>query len=120
MTQSMALLMTAFCVAMVAAGQIFFKLTATRSLGTAVTLAEQWLNWPLLVAMLIYGVATVLWVWVLRFIPLNVAYPVYALAFVIVPIASYFVFREPLGWHHAIGGTLILTGVLVITQGGKP
>jgi multidrug transporter EmrE-like cation transporter len=119
MTQSAALLLTAVCVAMIATGQILFKLTAMRSLGGTVSFAEQWLSWPLLIALFIYGAATVLWVWVLRFIPLNVAYPVYALAFAIVPVASYFVFREPLGWHHAIGGALILSGVVIITQGGK-
>ena len=120
MTQTVALLLTCLCVAMIAAGQLLFKLVALRSAAVPdAGLAAHWLNWPFLAALAIYGAATILWIWVLRFIPLNIAYPVFALAFIIVPVASYLMFREPLGWHHAVGGALIIGGVLVISMGGR-
>lgn len=120
MTQTIALLLTCFCVTLIAAGQILFKMVAMRGAATPdAGWVEQWLNGPFLAAMAIYGAATILWIWVLRFVPLNIAYPVFALAFIIVPIASYFMFREPLGWHHALGGVMIVGGVMVISLGGK-
>ena len=121
MTQTLALLITILCVMMIALGQILFKVVATRSMNEAnIGVFAQWLNWPMFGALVIYGVATVLWIWVLRFVPLNIAYPVFALAFIIVPVASYYVFKEPLGTHHLLGGLLILAGVFVITKGGQP
>lgn len=118
MSKGLALFITLVCVCMIAAGQIMFKLVANRGATTAnLSVVEQWLNWQFVVALSIYGVATILWIWVLRFIPLNVAYPVFALAFVIVPIAAYFLLNEPIGYHHLIGGALIVVGVVVIARG---
>ncbi len=95
-----------------------FKLVANRAASaTDLTLFEQWWTWQFIAALCIYGAATVLWVWVLRFIPLNVAYPVYALAFIIVPVASYFLLTEPIGLKHLLGGLLIVAGVFVIARG---
>ena len=120
MTQSVSLLLTLLCVAMIAAGQILFKIVAIRGVQEAGNgLFAQWLNWPFFAALAIYGLATLLWIWVLRFVPLNIAYPMFALAFIIVPVASYYVFNETLGMRHLIGGGLILVGVLVIASGGK-
>ncbi|MEP7156147.1 MAG: EamA family transporter [Betaproteobacteria bacterium] len=120
MTQTVALIVTCLCVAMIAAGQVLFKLVALRSAAAPEAgLMAHWLNWPFVVALAIYGAATLLWIWVLRYVPLNIAYPVFALAFVIVPVASYVVFREPLGWHHALGGAMIVAGVLVISLGAR-
>jgi multidrug transporter EmrE-like cation transporter len=118
MTKNVALLITFLCVCLVAGGQIMFKLVANRATNfPGLSLLEQWLTWQFIVALAIYGVATVMWVWVLRFIPLNVAYPVYALAFLIVPIASYFLLTEPIGLKHLIGGSLIVAGVFVMARG---
>ncbi len=118
MTKTTALLMTFFCVCLVAAGQIMFKLVANRATTTEnLSLFQQWWTWQFIVALGIYAAATVMWVWVLRFIPLNVAYPVYALAFIIVPVASYFLLTEPIGLKHLVGGVLIVAGVVVIARG---
>ena len=95
-----------------------FKLVANKSVASpGMPVIEQWLNWPFVAALGIYALATVLWVWVLRFIPLSVAYPVFATAFIIVPIASYFLLNEPVGMRHLVGGLLILAGVAVIARG---
>jgi multidrug transporter EmrE-like cation transporter len=118
MTKTVALFLTFLVVFLIAGGQIMFKLVANRAASSpSLTLIEQWLTWQFIVALAIYGVATVMWVWVLRFIPLNAAYPVYALAFIIVPIASYFFLTEPIGLKHLVGGALIVAGVVVIARG---
>jgi len=76
MTKTVALFLTFLVVFLIAGGQIMFKLVANRAASSpSLTLIEQWLTWQFIVALAIYGVATVMWVWVLRFIPLNAAYP---------------------------------------------
>ena len=46
MTQTVALLLTCLCVAMIAAGQLLFKLVALRSAAVPdAGLAAHWLNW---------------------------------------------------------------------------
>jgi drug/metabolite transporter (DMT)-like permease len=103
---------------MISIGQILFKLAANQS----TTLAQSeggWLRYltvPFLSAMVVYGLATVLWIWILRYIPLNRGYAVYSLAFVFVPLMSYVFLSEPLSWNHAAGASLIIAGVVVSTR----
>ena len=57
---------------------------------------------PLMIAALaLYAVATVLWVYVLRTVPLSAAYAVFAFAFIIVPVLAHFVLDEPLSAERA-------------------
>ncbi|MDG4650204.1 EamA family transporter [Roseibacterium sp. SDUM158017] len=103
---------------MISAGQVLFKLTggridgrgATGVAGILRTLADPYL----LLAFAIYGSATILWVYVLRHMPLSQAYPFMALSFVLVPLASLVVFGETLGLRYWIGAGLIVAGMVVI------
>ncbi len=108
--------LTLLCVAMIASGQVLFKLAAEESKRAGDNLLSGWLTWSFLGALVIYGVATVLWVWVLRHVPLNIAYPFFALAFIIVPVLAHFFLNEPFSVRHVIGGGLILAGVAVASQ----
>jgi undecaprenyl phosphate-alpha-L-ara4N flippase subunit ArnE len=107
---------------LLAAGQILFKRTAARLVG--LPMPEQLL--ALLVqpsfytACLLYAAATVLWVWLLTHIPLSAAYPFVALSFVIVPVASWWFFGEPLGRQYWTGIGLIVAGVGVIAVAAAP
>ena len=65
------------------------------------------------VALTLYGIATILWIYVLRFVPLNRAYPYMALSFPIVTLASYFIFAEKITIGVAAGITLITLGILI-------
>lgn len=66
-------------------------------------------------AIILNLVAIVLWVIVLQKIPLSVAYPFAALAFVIVPFFSWAVYGENVNMAHIIGTALILAGIAVIS-----
>jgi undecaprenyl phosphate-alpha-L-ara4N flippase subunit ArnE len=117
MTRSNSLLFTLLCVALIAIGQVLFKIAATRSQAAVdVPALERWVNLPLLAALTIYCVATLLWIWVLRYVSLNVAYPLFALAFILVPVLAYFLLDEPLSIRHFIGGALIILGVGISTR----
>jgi drug/metabolite transporter (DMT)-like permease len=103
---------------MISAGQVLFKMTggridgrdATGVSGVLRTLVDPYL----LFAFAIYGSATVLWVYVLRHMPLSQAYPFMALSFVLVPLASLLFFGETLGLRYWIGAALIVAGMVVI------
>lgn len=64
-------------------------------------------------ALLMYFVATVLWVLVLRELPLNKAYPFMALSFVLVPLFSHFYFGDSLNWNQLLGSALIVGGMVL-------
>lgn len=117
MTKNLALLVTFFVVLMIVGGQLLFKLIANRAVANpGASLVEQWVTWPFFLALVIYGLATMIWIWVLRYVELNAAYPIYALAFVLLPIAAHFLYQEPWGWRHLAGGVLIVAGVAVINR----
>lgn len=104
------------CTLALSIGQILFKLAARQleeqSLAGAF-MANAWKNVYLLSAIVLYGMATLLWVWVLRRVPLNVAYPFTALAFVVVPMASFFLLDEPLSARLILGSFLIVAGICI-------
>jgi len=105
------LVLTLACVAAIAGGQILFKLAARA--GEASSAAFPWdiVNVWLIAALAVYGGATLLWVWLLKTLPLNVAYPFVGFAFVIVPVLASLLLGESLDWRHLAGGLLIAAGV---------
>ncbi|MDB5055768.1 MAG: eamA-like transporter family protein [Bacilli bacterium] len=62
----------------------------------------------------IYGVATVLWLFILSRVELSLAYPIQSLAYIIAVIGAYWVFDEPLSAVKIVGCLLILSGVIFI------
>lgn len=102
-----------------AGGQLLFKLAALRfepgstSVQNIVSLA---LNPFLIMAVLLYGVLSVVWVWVLRSVPLSTAYPFVALAFVLTAACGILLFKEPFSSRLVLGGLMIVTGLFVITR----
>jgi drug/metabolite transporter (DMT)-like permease len=103
-----------FPVAM-AAGQILFKRAASQiSPGAGGSWLIEVAGLPLMwVAVALYAGATLLWVRILTSVPLSRAYPFTALAFVLVPAASYLFFQEPITLRYALGTALIVVGVVV-------
>jgi drug/metabolite transporter (DMT)-like permease len=67
----------------------------------------------LILALCIYGIATVLWIAVLRHTPLRIAYPFVGLAFLIVPVLSWFWMDEQISLNTIVGGAVILIGVWI-------
>ena len=103
------------CVLGIAAGQVLFKMSAAHSQAAANFFDQRSLTY-LLSALVIYGFATIAWVWVLRFAELGRIYPLMALAFVIVPLASYFFFGERFHWQYYLGVALIVLGVMIVSR----
>jgi drug/metabolite transporter (DMT)-like permease len=100
-----------------AGGQLLFKSAA---LGTPQRGAlTEWTldllrNWQFFAALAIYFLLAVLWVWILRVVPLSQAYPFVALAFAVAPLMAGFWFGEPLSLRLLAGLTIILCGLLLV------
>jgi drug/metabolite transporter (DMT)-like permease len=103
--------------AAMAAGQVLFKLASLRvaATGSWFERAASLLQNPLfLAALAVYLALSVVWVWILSFIPLSRAYLFVALSFAIVPVAGVLLFAEPMSWRLMIGIGLILCGLLFV------
>jgi len=64
--------------------------------------------------LVLYGVATILWLFILTRVPLSIAYPLQSITYVLAIIGSYFVFGEPITWSKVVGVLFILIGVSII------
>ncbi|WP_287915437.1 EamA family transporter [Comamonas sp.] len=106
---------TVSCVIGISLGQILFKRAAH-----AIADASNWQHWVfngwLIGALALYGVTTLVWVWILRNAPLHLAYPFMGLAFLIVPCLGWLILDEPIRWTTLAGGALILAGIALTTQ----
>ena len=100
---------------LISGGQILFKLTSARTgAADAAGLAALLLDPYLLAALAIYGVGTIVWVYVLKAVPLTVAYPFMALTFCAVPLLAWGLLGEVLSLRYALGTMLIVAGLLVV------
>ena len=100
------------CVFGIAIGQILFKLSAA-SFKSAGTLYDARGLTVLAAAFLLYGITTIGWVWVLRNVELGRAYPLMALAYVVVHIMAYFMLGERFSSQYVLGVALIVVGIVI-------
>ena len=61
-----------------------------------------------------YGVATVIWLFILSKVQLSVAYPLQSFAYIITLFGAYYIFGEPLTFWKVIGVLFIMLGVSMI------
>ena len=97
-------------VVLLSVGQLLFKMVAmdTKNIDISSLLQPK-----LILALCVYGIATILWIAVLRHTPLRIAYPFAGLAFLIVPVLSWFWMDEQISLNTIVGGTVILVGVWI-------
>ncbi|MDU6433244.1 MAG: 4-amino-4-deoxy-L-arabinose-phosphoundecaprenol flippase subunit ArnE [Pantoea sp.] len=71
------------------------------------------LMWIVL-SLLLLGVAMLVWLWVLRLVPVSVAYPMLSINFVLVALAARLIWRESYTLQQWIGTLAIVAGVALI------
>lgn len=103
------------CVLGMTAGQILFKLSANSLHQTGSFFAPKTAT-ILFAALALYGITTIAWVWVLQKIELGRVYPLMALAFVLVPLGSHFMFGERFQPQYFMGVALIMIGIVVAVR----
>ncbi|MGO4222705.1 EamA family transporter [Lysobacter sp. TAF61] len=100
-------------IAMLASGQVLFKYAAASiDFGNI----RSYFSLPLLVALALYGIATIAWLAVLARVPLSVAFPFYGLGFLLVPLLSVLVLGERLRYSSLLGGLIILIGIAISSR----
>lgn len=100
-----------------AIGQVLFKLASDKiDIAGKGLLNSFLLNPHLLIALAIYGLATFAWLFVIKGVPLRIAYPFAALAFIMVPLLAALFLGEPLSLKTFVGAGLIIAGVYISTN----
>ena len=69
--------------------------------------------------LILYGLATVLWLYILSRVPISVAYPIQSVAYVIGVIGAHYLFKESLTIWKIVGCLLIIAGVSLIAVKGR-
>ena len=98
-------------------GQILFKQAALfMNNKNAVDLIEKYLYNPWLIsAIIVYGLATLLWVYILTTVKLNSGYPIMiGLSYILTLYGAYIFFAESLSFLDGIGALFIIVGVVMI------
>lgn len=109
----MAYVLLALNVVLMASGQLLFKKSAD------FIIANPQLNFPFnylantwfYFAILLFGIATLVWTQVLTKVPLSVAYPIASSAYIFTIAGAYLIFREQVGLLDYLGVVLIITGI---------
>ena len=96
-------LSTIFCVVCISIGQLLFK-KAAAAIPAQPHITDWVLNGWLMASLALYALTTIGWVWILRNVPLHLAYPFMGLAFLIVPTLAWAFLGEPLHWRTLAGG----------------
>ena len=100
---------------MLSIGQIFFK-TASGKINIQSGFIQSILfNVPLITGLFIYCLATILWVYILREVPLSIAYPFAALSYIFVPFLAFYFLDEKLDYTSMLGALFIIVGVFIST-----
>ena len=99
-----------------ATGQILFKLISSKIETIADIASNKTALALFLAAASIYASSTLLWISALRNIPLSHAYLFISGGFILVPLASYFIFNEPITYRFMIGSAVIIAGIWMATS----
>ncbi len=100
---------------LISGGQVLFKVVSARmSTVDAGAFRSLVLDPYFLAAMIVYAIATISWILVLRSVPLAAAYSFMALGFLFVPILSIILFGEVLTLRYFVGALLIIAGLITI------
>jgi len=108
------IVLTILTVLMLSIGQVFLKYASGKiDIQGKGILAGLLLNPAFVIAIVVYGIATISWLLVLKMTPLRISYPFTALAFIIVPIFAFFFLGETLRWTTFAGAAVIILGVYI-------
>jgi multidrug transporter EmrE-like cation transporter len=102
-----------------ATGQLFLKSGAEHlaPLGRVDFLLGAARDIRVLSGLIAWAASTICWLYVLRVAPLSRAYLLSSLTYVLIPVASVYVFGEQIRRLHGVGMILILVGVACLLAG---
>ena len=99
-----------------AVGQIAFKYGAMQMVAQPGNTLLEKIKWPIVLGLFLYGISTIIWIMALKKVELSYAYPMISLGYIVVFIASYFLFNESIGWLRIGGMLFIMTGIVLVAK----
>jgi drug/metabolite transporter (DMT)-like permease len=106
-------------ISMGAVGQILLKVGANKlgniglSIGGLFSIIK---NYYILIGLVLFGTSFILWVKILTKNDLSYVYPMVSISYIIIVLASKFLFNEPFTINKIIGITAIILGVFIINR----
>lgn len=104
---------------MLSFGQLTLKL-ALAKMPTFAWTTRFWLdmltNWWFLVCGILFGGASVLWMYILKHFPLNMAYPMASLSYVFALVFAIVFLHETVAWNRWLGVALIMIGCIFVAK----
>lgn len=95
-------------------GQTLWKMGLEKMNGYSLKIL---LNPMIISGLFVYGIATLLWFYILSKLPFSTAYPLNSIAYALSLLVGYFVFNEAITSQKIAGTVLILAGVFFIARG---
>lgn len=99
--------------------QVFLKLALARMQPFGWT-REFWgallVNWQFAVSGILFGAASLLWMYIVRVFPFSMAYPMVSLSYVFGMLAALFVFHEDVSLVRWAGVFFIMLGCILIAR----
>lgn len=100
-------------------GQLTLKLALVRMPPFAWT-AQFWgdllTNWWFLTCGILFGGASILWMYILKHFPLSMAYPMASMGYVFALLMSVFFLHESIPWTRWAGVALIMAGCVFVAK----
>lgn len=117
------LIMGLICAFLISVGQVFWKLALIREQITF----SKYFAWKelknlafspyMILGIIIYFIATILWIYLLNKFEYSKIYPIIASAYVYAILFSYLIFKENIGMNKIIGILFIIGGIIFISKG---
>ena len=100
-------------------GQVLLKIALTESGPFSWTwrfFRAQLTNWWFLGCGISFGLATVLWMFILKHFPFSIAYPLSCLSYIFGIVAALIIFRESVSLQQWLGVFMIVIGCILISK----
>jgi drug/metabolite transporter (DMT)-like permease len=107
------ILIVALCGILGATGQIFFKLAAD---SLEWNLPSIMTNWKLIIGLILYGLATILFILTLKKGNLSTLYPIIATSYIWVALFSKIYLKEAFPGYKWIAILFIIVGIVIIVK----
>ena len=119
MMQGKTMVLILAAVALSVVGQLFLKAGAQQltGLGRLEFLLAAVRDVHVVLGLVALVASTVCWLYVLRVAPLSRAYGLTSLTYVLTPVASVYLFGEPMRRMHGVGTGLIIIGIAFLLSG---
>ena len=70
----------------------------------------------IILGFMLYGLSSLLWIYILSFTDLSYAYPFLSIAYVGVPFAATLILKEKIFIAHWLGITMVMLGIILIAK----